>query len=215
MKEIENKKFDKLDKKIFDEMPFLVDTISAFGNKVANIFDPIYDKVETIIKNSIKNKKSWQIKFDKKNVFYPFTLTEYSTQTKITKLEGRFILENHFEIAKFIRGKQKNYVIIEFGYWLQTKEDENHPEMNVFYFSSWKGENYEKYGGIIKDADFYKSIKHKNRDKNFDFDISHPDLDGEPESIEIRCSKLDSKKIDLMYKIFRDQILMPILKSLK
>jgi hypothetical protein len=38
MKEIEKITFGKLDKKIFDEMPFLIDAIASWGNKIKRVF---------------------------------------------------------------------------------------------------------------------------------------------------------------------------------
>ena len=38
MKETEKITFDKLDQKIFKEIPFLIDIIAAWGNKIKQIF---------------------------------------------------------------------------------------------------------------------------------------------------------------------------------
>jgi hypothetical protein len=98
---------------------------------------------------------------------------------------------------------------------LQTKDDENFPKLNTFYFNAYKSEDYEKHGGVIKNAEFYKSIKRNN--KNFIIDISHPDINGEPEFIEMRCldSELNTEIINKMYKVYIKDVLLPILKSIK
>lgn len=211
MQENKNIPFDKLDQKIFKELPFLVDVFAAWGNKVSSIFAPMQDEIEVIIEKNIKPKRFWQIKYNKKNVFYPFTGDEYSNQTKITKLDSIFSIENFFNVAKIIDGKWKNYFMVEFGYWFETEDITN--KESYFYFGLGKGDDYAKFGGEINNKDFYKSIKVKN--SKVSIEISHPDIDGEAEYIQLKCSELDIQKINSLYVTFRDKVLIPFLKSVK
>lgn len=207
MKETKIVMFDKLDEKTIKELPFLLEVIASLGNKIARIFDPIYDDIEDTIENNLVKKKLWRIKWNRKNVFYPFTEEEYSNQTKIQNLEIAFAIENFLTVAKIIREKWKNYFIAEFGAYLSEEK------VFFYYFQIHKGEDYLKYGGNIKDALFYKSIQQKV--KNFKVEIAHPDINGEPESITFKCFEHDPKKINEMYTLFKNDVLLPILKSIK
>jgi hypothetical protein len=207
MKEIEKVTFDKLDAKTLKELPFLLEIISSFGNKVARIFDPIYDDVEQTIQENIREKKFWTIKVHKKNAFYPFTEEEYSNQTKIQKLEIVFGIESRLQAARIIRGKWRNYFVVDFGFYLGQEEARS-------YFIIGKGEDYPRYGGILKNVNFYKSIQRKV--KNYEVEISHPDIENNTEeSLTLRCYELNQAKIDAMYKSFKQNALLPILKGLK
>ena len=113
MKKIENKEFDKLDKKIFNEMPFLIDIISAWGNKIKQIFNPMCEEVEKIIDNQFGRKSAWTLHTKDINVCYPFA-ENYSNQTKIVNLDDSFGVYSYFYLHK-IGKKDKNHLNFEFG----------------------------------------------------------------------------------------------------
>ncbi len=207
MKETEKVVFDKLDVKVIKEMPILIDALAATHNKIARFLDPMYDDLKETVRKKISPHKDWKIVKDRK-LFCPLTRIYYTT--KIVQLENHFALEYYFEIQKVIKGKTKNHLCFQFGYWYERKEEKI---VNCFYFQITKLDEYETYGGLLADYSFYKKIKSRIN-KNIHIEIGHPEKNDASESFYIEVSDLNARKISDTYKIFKTVVVLPVVTKL-
>ncbi len=208
MKESEKAIFDKLDVKVIKEMPIIISSLAATGNKIARLFDPLFDDIKVTVEKKISTHRHWKLQHIQK-LFHPLSSLNYTSQTKISMLETYFDLEYSFRVTKRIRNKRTNYLWIVFGYWYELSEQFN---KNCFYFQIIKEEDYDRYGGVITDLKFYENLKSKF--KNTYVEINHPENGAQWEEFRLECPTLDVKKITDLFKIYKSEVVLPLVSKL-
>lgn len=198
--------FDELDVKCITELPILIDVLSATMNKLSRVFNPLFNDLSETINLNMPN--GWQIKTYQNN-FYPFTSEEYGRE-KIISLDNHFQLSNSFEIIKKNGTKWKNYFYIDFGFYYSDGDEDNIP---YFYFFVNKPATTEKYEGFFNPLKFYHEIQKKL--EKYKIEIEHPDSGGSQEFIEIRLLDINVDKVETAYESFKNEVVLPFLKTVK
>ena len=200
--------FDELEINCLTEMPLLLDVISSTGNKITRIFEPFQKEMNEIIKTELK--PNWEI--SKKSfdcLIFPLTDQE-ELKINITSFDTNLKIECATKLVKIEKGKEVNFFWAYFGYKCFNEEEES---TNIFYFNVTKSNIKERFGGAINELKFYKDIKSKCKDYNIE--ISHPDIGDELEDIELQITEFSIEKITDGFETYRDNILTPFLQTMQ
>jgi hypothetical protein len=200
--------FDELDLKCLNEMPLILDVLSATGNKVTRLLAPFYAEMNEIVKSNLK--PSWKVGEKSYDcLIYPLT-SENDNKISIKYFETYFKIESALMLKKIMRGKQTNYFWAFFGYSCYSSEGDGE---NCFYFIISKGELKERLGGKINDLKFYNQIK--NKLSEYDILIDHPEKGDDNETITLNIDSLSVEKAQEGFRVFKESILIPFLKTLQ
>ena len=200
-------RFDELDVKCFEDIPFLVDVLTGTVNRIADSLLPYFHDLEPIISDTIRPKRGWRITETQEKVFYP--LSDEESRKKIRRLQNYLYIRNFFLIEQIIAEKQKNLAVVELGYYFDAATAE--PE-HCIYFGCYRGEWEVKQYGPLQDAGFYDRLACDL--EHTELRTEHPDREDNEEFAELRVNRLDGDLIGKAYGHFREKILNTYLKAL-
>ena len=207
--------FDKLDKKCIQQLPLMVDVISSTFNKIKSLYAPFYDEVKLIIKDELKQKKSWHLSpRDRGMIFYPFSKEEVTNISKLSTLSSYFCLWGELNIYSgsysWNKRKASFWVNLVFEYEIDDNGKEILP-YSYFEISNW---DIKKFGTLSTEK-FYSTLCKSATKNNIKPEFEYQTETDYFESIWIPCKVLDANEITLAYDTFRDKILIPFIRHLK
>lgn len=210
------KRFDELDKKVFNEMPLLVPLLQSTFNKVGHLFDQYSQRIISVIEQQKLNY--WEL--DKRKIktrYAPLYDSAVSFGNQKDTMKQIQELQNIFEVYNMIclkERKRKNRtnlreIFIFGGYYFEIDEGKTSNQL-YFQVSQFDIKN-------IEEALYKKEQYQKMAEKiSYKTEISHP-IDGVKENdeyINVYLRELDEDKIEQLFLEFEKHILGPFLQDL-
>ncbi len=202
--------FDDLDIKCLTELPLIMDVIASTVKKIQKRFELYYSDLEDIIKQSLTEEWNIDNKKAYKNRTIPFSAS-YEASTEINNLEQAFQIRCNLQLKKKIGDNTLCSIRINFGYWMDyTGKDFS----NVFFFMI-NNETLNKTPYlVVNKLEFYNKIESDYPD--YEYDFTHPENDEDDEEyFEIETSEFSLVKIDKMFEVFKNEVIIPTLATIK
>ena len=205
-----DKGLDELDIKCLQQMPLLLDVLATTINNVSNLTSRFYNELDELLKSKIKSKKTWKILIDKDHTYssriHPFDEV-FDKITGPSKIDCYLKIESSICVKKIFRNQESSFWC--FIVYLSNEEE------NSFSFFFQRKDIATNYGKSFNELEFYKRIETKYEDINFQ--IEHPENGDKDEFISLVLYEKEFSKNKILeaFTIFKDEIVTPMLDSLK
>ncbi len=206
--------FNELDIKFHEELPTVMDLLSACTNKIIDLLTPIHDNLDHFLNEMISKKENYKLKIIFKNMIsFNNEIFSSNKATTLNKIHNQLAIINRFHILHI---ESKDCIEVEFGLYYDPN-DETYDNTEPFYHFTISY-NPNKLEINLKDESFYKKIETDLKEKYFIKSeyVGKDNIDSEKihEWFEIIIQKYEPELINQASKDFMEKVLAPILMVL-
>lgn len=192
--------FTEMEKFTITNTPQIVDALASTYNRIAELFRPLSDDVEDLLKKSVA-AKGYIVDTRKARAFTPFGFAP-GTQ-KHDRLSRFMQYRGGFDFSrKAKKGRTAGSFGVDFGYYY----DPTVHERGYFYFGvyNWRPKQY----GEIPSRSFFEQVR-KSLPADYEVDVYK-----EGSGLEIVEWKADASQILEIIDRFKDNVVVPFLGEL-